>query len=65
MQWPKQLHPRTRISMVSQETHIFPPTSFEELLCCAHLVGMRPMEVNVMLASTVLKSLVYNHKVHF
>lgn len=65
MQWPKWLHPRICISIVSQETPIFSPTSFEELPCCAHLLGMPPIQVSVMLASAMLKSPVYNCKVHF
>ena len=65
MQWPKWLHPRRCISIVSQETHIFPPTSFEELPCCTHLLGMPPMQGSVVLTSTVLKSPVYNCKAIF
>lgn len=65
MQWPKWLHPRISLSIFSQETYIFPPTSFEELPCCAHLLGMYPIQVSVVLASTMLKSPIYNCKVHF
>lgn len=64
MQWPKWLYHRICFSIVSQEIHIFLPTSFKELPC-AHLLGMPPMQISVMLASTMLKSPVYNCKVHF
>lgn len=65
MQWPKGLYPKICISINSQEIHLFPPTSFEEWPCCARLLGMPLMQASVISASTMLKTLLYNCKVHF
>lgn len=61
----KWLHPGLRILVVFQETHLFDSTSFKVLPCCAGLQGMPPMQVSVVLASTIPKSPVCNCKICF